>query len=230
VKRVAHRLNHEGIVRDALRSEVDMLEFDVLPEHTDGTGALLLAHDYGDLAARGDGVLTLEQGLDLLCGLDTDLDVDLKLRGYELRVVDALRRRGYLDRVLLSTMEAESLAVVRAAAPEVRLGLSVPKIRHNPFASPLTAAPAYLGLQWLKRVMPARAAREVREGRVDAIMANHHLVTPGLVRAVAAAGGEVYAWTVDSEARMRAMRAMGVHAVITNDPRLFLVTDPEVAT
>ena len=59
MKRVAHRLNHEQIVRDALRSEVDMLEFDVLPEHPDGTGELLLAHDYGDVAARGDDVLTL---------------------------------------------------------------------------------------------------------------------------------------------------------------------------
>ena len=30
-----------------------MIEFDVLPAHLDGTGELLLGHDYGDLVARG---------------------------------------------------------------------------------------------------------------------------------------------------------------------------------
>jgi glycerophosphoryl diester phosphodiesterase len=229
VKRVAHRLNHEQIVRDALRSEVDMLEFDVLPEHPDGTGELLLAHDYGDVAARGDDVLTLEQGLDLLCAFDIDLDVDLKLPGYEARVLGALRDRSFLDRVLVSTMEPASLAAVRAADPSVRLGWSVPRIRKNPFASPLTVAPAYLGLQWLKRVMPGRVAAALREGRVDAIMANHHLVTPALVRAVEGAGGELYVWTVDDAARIARLRDLGVHAVITNRPDLF-VMEPGVAT
>jgi hypothetical protein len=31
---------------------VDMIEFDVLSENIDGTGRLLLAHDYGDAARR----------------------------------------------------------------------------------------------------------------------------------------------------------------------------------
>jgi glycerophosphoryl diester phosphodiesterase len=38
---------------------------------------------------------------------------------------------------------------------------------------------------------------------------------------VRAAGGELYAWTVDDEPTIRAMEAMGVTGVITNDPRLF---------
>ena len=36
----------------ALAAGVDMVEFDVLPEHLDGTGRLLLAHDYTDLGGR----------------------------------------------------------------------------------------------------------------------------------------------------------------------------------
>jgi glycerophosphoryl diester phosphodiesterase len=228
VKRVAHRLNTEQIVRDALRSQVDMLEFDVLPERPDGTGELFLAHDFGDLAARGDAVLTLDQGLDLLCALDVDLDVDLKLPGYEDRVLAALRSRGFLDRVLVSTMEPESLVAVRAAEPAVRLGWSVPRIRRNPFRSPLTAVPAYVGLQWLRRAVPGRAAAAIARGEVDAIMANQLLVTPALVRAVRAAGGELYVWTVDDAARIERLRAMGVDAVITNRPELFAVTEEGV--
>jgi glycerophosphoryl diester phosphodiesterase len=52
-------------------------------------------------------------------------------------------------------------------------------------------------------------------------MAHWRLVTPRLVRAVHAAGGELYVWTVDEEPRIRALEKLGVDAVITNDPRLF---------
>ena len=47
--------------RAALAAGVDMIEFDVLSERTDGSGELLLAHDYG--ALREGTPLTLAQGL-----------------------------------------------------------------------------------------------------------------------------------------------------------------------
>lgn len=223
MKRVAHRLNTEALVRAALHPLVDMLEFDVLPERTDGTGALLLAHDYADVAARGAEVLTLEQGLDLLLPLGIDLDVDLKLPGYELPVADALRERGALDRVLVSTMEHASLRLLRARAPDVRLGWSVPRLRRDPLRSPLTAVPAYAILWEFRRRLPARAAAAIRDGEVEALMANHRLITPALVRAVDGAGGELFAWTVDDAERIRELEELGVHGVITNDPRLFVM-------
>jgi glycerophosphoryl diester phosphodiesterase len=46
-------------------------------------------------------------------------------------------------------------------------------------------------------------------------------VTPSLVEAVFAAGGELYVWTVDDARRIRSLEALGVTGVITNDPRLF---------
>ena len=36
----------------ALRHGVDMIELDVLSEHSDGSGRLLVAHDYEDAARR----------------------------------------------------------------------------------------------------------------------------------------------------------------------------------
>ena len=207
----------------AAEAGVDMIEFDVLPEHLDGTGELFLAHDPADLERRrADGTLmTLEDGLDHLCGTGLELDVDLKLAGYEQRVVDALRSRDVVDRSLVSTMETGSLATMREIAPEIRLGWSVPRLRRNPFDSKWTVLPAYAGLRYLRRVLPRRAARALREGRCDALMANDHLVTPALVRAVLGAGGELYVWTVDKPDRIEALRALGVTAVISNDPRLF---------
>lgn len=52
-------------------------------------------------------------------------------------------------------------------------------------------------------------------------MAHWRLVTPALVRAVDAGGGELYVWTVDDATQMARLTAMGVDGIITNDPRLF---------
>jgi glycerophosphoryl diester phosphodiesterase len=206
----------------ALRAGVDMVEFDVLPESLDGGARLLLAHDLHDIGARTP--LTLDEGLahfsqDAWTGVD--LIVDLKLPGYEERVVAAIRERGAEERVLVSTMETASLDRLRVVAPDVRIGWSVPRIRKNPFESRLTAAPAYVGMHLLRQVLPRRAAQALREGRCDAVMANHHLVTEGLVRAVLDNGGELYVWTVDLGDRIAAFERLGVTGVITNDPRLF---------
>ena len=64
----------------ALAHGVDMIEFDVLPEHQHdpATGRLLLAHDYDHV----DGAPTLDEGLAHLASsafAGVELDVDLKL-------------------------------------------------------------------------------------------------------------------------------------------------------
>jgi glycerophosphoryl diester phosphodiesterase len=206
----------------ALAAGVDMVEFDVLPERVDGSGGLVLAHDFHDAARRTP--LSLEEGLahfaqDAWAGIE--LDVDLKTTGYEQRVIDALREYGLAERALISTQQEESLRVVRAAAPDIRLGWSVPKVRRNYLASPFTRIPAMALVQYARRVLPGRAAEAIRAGRIDAIMAHWALVTPRLARVIEAAGGELYVWTVDDATRIAALDAIGVTGVITNDPRLF---------
>jgi glycerophosphoryl diester phosphodiesterase len=206
----------------ALAAGVDMVEFDVLPEHVDGSGRLVLAHDFNDAARRTP--LTLEEGLahfaqDAWAGVE--LDVDLKTTGYERRVIDALREYGLAERALMSTMQEESLGVVRAAAPDIRLGWSVPKVRRNYLANAFTRVPAMALVQYARRVLPGRAAAAISEGRIDAIMSHWALVTPRLVRAIEGAGGELYVWTVDDARRIAALDAIGVTGIITNDPRLF---------
>jgi glycerophosphoryl diester phosphodiesterase len=205
----------------AVEAGVDVIEFDVLREER-GEG-LILAHDWADAAERGTPH-TLEEALtyfssDRFAGIE--LDVDLKLPGYELRVLEALRSSGVLERALVSTQYEESLALLRAAGPGVRLGWSVPKLTRDPFRSPITRVPAYLGLQVMRAVLPRRAAAAIRARRCDAVMAHWRLVTPRLVQAIRAAGGELYVWTVDDLGRLRALEALGVTGVITNDPRLF---------
>jgi glycerophosphoryl diester phosphodiesterase len=118
-------------------------------------------------------------------------------------------------------MEWPSLRAVRIAEPGVRLGWSVPKVRRDYLASPWTRYPAYVAAGAGRRILPARAARAIRGGLIDALMCHWALVTPRLARAVERAGGELYVWTVDDPQRIAALERMGVTGVITNDPRLF---------
>jgi glycerophosphoryl diester phosphodiesterase len=206
----------------AVAAGVDMIEFDVLPERLDGTGRLLLAHDYEDAGRRSPA--TLEEGLAYLAGdrfAGLDLLVDLKLPGYELRVVGELEAAGLTDRAMISTQYVESLDKIRASGSKVRLGWTVPKLRRDPFRTPWMLPFAYSGLLALRAALPALASRAIRSGRCDAMTAHWRLVTPALVRAVARADGELYVWTVDELPRLRALHALGVTGLITNDPRLF---------
>jgi glycerophosphoryl diester phosphodiesterase len=207
----------------ALEHGADMIEFDVLPEDLDDRRGcrLVLAHDYTHDPARAP---TLEEGLDHLVTdafADVALDVDLKLPGYEDRVVQALRDRGLLDRALVSTMYLESVDRLKALEPGLRVGWSVPKARRDYTLSAVWKIPAYGMIALGRAILPLRAASELRRGRCDAFMVYWRMVTPRLVRAVHRAGGELYVWPVDDEARIRTFEAMGVDGVITNDPRLF---------
>jgi len=206
----------------ALEAGVDMIEFDVLPEHPDGSGELVLAHDHADAAGRTPH--TLEEGLEHFRGEAygaIDLDVDLKLPGYEERVVEALRRFGLDRRALISSMERPSLRLLRERHPQMRLGWSVPRLKRNPFERAHTAVPAYLGLHVLRHTLPGQARRAIAAGAVEAVMAHHRLVTPRLADAVRRAGGELFVWTVDDARRIAWLDGLGVTGVITNDPRLF---------
>ena len=206
----------------ALGTGVEMIEFDVLSERTDGSGELLVAHDYEHLTARG--TMTIAQALAYLSQsrfAEMRFDVDMKLPGYELRTLAALSEAGLLERSLISSMYLRSLDVIRQAAPSVPIGWSVPRVRRDYTMGALTRYPALAVVTGLRLALPYAATRALRSGRCDAIMAQWRLVTRELVRKVKEAGGELYVWTVDDAARIARLDDLGVTGVITNDPRLF---------
>ncbi len=206
----------------ALHHGVEMIELDVLCEHADGSGRLLVAHDYEDMHEREP--LTFEQALDHLAGerfAALQLDVDVKLPGYEQRVLQALRDHGLVERSLASTMFPQTLAFLRASEPALRLGWSVPRVRRDYTTDMLTAIPALAFLTGYRVALPGRARARLRAGHCDAVMAHWRVVTRALVRAVREGGGELYVWTVDDAPRIAKLTAMGVDGIITNDPRLF---------
>jgi glycerophosphoryl diester phosphodiesterase len=202
----------------ALGAGVDMIEFDVLRLRD---GRLVLAHDYEDAGRRDPA--TLDEGLDHFAGeaySGVELDVDMKLPGYEREVVEGLGHRGLAERALVSSHYLESLDRVTELAPGLRRGWSVPRVRRDYMRSPL--APVAWGVARVMRArLPGRAAALLRAGRIDAVMSHWILVSAALVRRVHDAGGELYVWTVDDPGRIRRLEQLGVDGVITNDPRLF---------
>jgi glycerophosphoryl diester phosphodiesterase len=225
VKRIGHKGadhvapgNTIASFEAALEHGVDMIEFDVLRTRD---GRLVLAHDWEDADERD--CLTLDEGLDHFAGevyADVELDVDLKLPGYEREVVEGLEIRGLGERALVSTTYIESLDELGELAPDLRRGWSVPRARRD-YTRTVWAVPAYAVLRWWRARLPARAARLIASGGCEALMAHRLLVTPRLVSSVQGAGGQLYVWTVDDADRIAALEDLGVDGVITNDPRLF---------
>ncbi len=223
VRRVGHAIVRAGDDLESLAERLrgarwEMVELDVL-EHR---GELVVAHDAGDLdhprpVRFADALARLRE----LLASEVQLDVDLKATGYELAALDALREAGLVDRTLVSTMNPSTLRALRAAEPSLRRGLSVPRARRDHLSHPLTRPLALAGLAALRRALPRRAAAVVASGLASAIMAHWAVITPGLVAAVAAEGGELYAWTVDDARRARQLEALGVTGVIANDARVF---------
>jgi glycerophosphoryl diester phosphodiesterase len=202
----------------ALETGVDMIEFDVLRLRD---GRLVLAHDYEDAAKREP--VSLEEGLDHFATdayADVELDVDLKLEGYEREVVEGLLARGLGERSIVSSMYLDSLDRVGELGPGIRRGWSVPRVRRDYTRGP--GAPiAYAVARLIRRRLPGQSAKLIRAGRIEAVMTHWLLASGRLVKQVKAAGGHVYVWTVDDAARIERFAAMGVDGIITNDPRLF---------
>ena len=204
----------------ALEHGVDMIEFDVLRTRD---GRLVLAHDYEDSETRD--CVTLEDGLAHFAGeayAGVELDVDMKLPGYEREVAEGLARHGLVERSLVSTMYPESLDRLGELDPRLRRGWSVPRVRRNYLRAPLyVRLPVYGIALYMRARLPGQAAARIRAGGCEAIMCHQILVSGRLVRTVHAAGGQVYVWTVDDASKIRALETLGVNGVITNDPRLF---------
>ena len=205
--------NSLAAIEAALREGVDAVEFDVLG---DGDG-LVLAHSHHDL--DGDRA-SLDDALALIASSSAGAHVDLKRRGHEAGIADALRRHGLLERSVVSSLDAAALRDVRRHEPRLRVGLSYPEDRLG-VAGYRAAAPALaVGLAALKRTLPIVLPRWLDRAGASAAMLHHALVTPRVVARCHARGAGVWAWTVNDGATAARVAAAGADAIITDDPRI----------
>lgn len=183
---------------------VDIVEFDVRV----WKGELVLAHTRLDAPRRGN--LRLQQALRYLSSpgfREIELNVDLKQVGCEPAVLEALRGTGLLERTVISSQMQDVLDRVRALEPRARVGISI---------GGRVARLSRRWQDWREQVLAGLAAR-----RWDALMAQHRLIDRRLLEDVIDRRRLLYAWTVNERPAIDALTELGVHGIVTADPRLF---------
>jgi len=183
---------------------------------------LVVAHDWHDAERRTP--LKLTEALDAFLEPPLDrveIDVDIKLPGREEEIVAALRERDLIERAMVSTMELYSLGRILALEPKLRRGWTYPKVTRDWASKRWAKAPMLAALVAMRHRLPGLAAEKLPKLGVESMWVYHPLVSGRLARIAELAGVELIAWTVDDLPRMRKLAAVGVHGLVSNDPRLF---------
>jgi glycerophosphoryl diester phosphodiesterase len=183
---------------------------------------LVVAHDWEDAERRTP--LKLTEALDAFLEPPLDrveINLDVKLPGREEEMVEALRERGLMERAMISTMEMHTLGRVLELAPELRRGWTYPKVTNDWTRKRWAKLPMAAALIGMRARLPGLAAEKLPQFNVAAMWVYHPLISSRLARICDLAGVELIAWTVDDLPRMRRLLGMGVHGIVSNDPRLF---------
>lgn len=206
-------------LRAALEAGVDLIEFDVVAAPPAGT--LVVAHSVPEMQPE---TPTLDEVLRFFVdeAPDVGAHVDLKQRGREREVIDALRRSDLVGRSFVSSSSPRLVRrLAGLAGPRPPVGITVPRGVLGISDEGRTALIARVALRVLRVVTPFAIRPLLAYTGADAVVLHHTLVSERSVRAAHARGVPVVTWTVDDRDELARVVAAGVDAVVTNDPRMF---------
>lgn len=196
----------------ALDAGLDGVEWDVR-RLLDGT--LVIHHD----AELADGralpqmrraelpgsVPTLDEALAWAADTGAYVNVELKFESVKVddrvgRTLDAIRAFGQGKRVIVSSFMPTQLLAARQLAPEIQRGLLI----HRAYPAPVLAL-------------------AMRLTGSAALHPQHSLISPALLQQAKRAGWRVNAWTVNEEADVKRLVALGVDGLIGDVPGVLKV-------
>jgi glycerophosphoryl diester phosphodiesterase len=220
--------------RNAIALGVDALEFDL---HMTADGEVIVLHDptlerattgrgavrdlkRADLAAlklrAPDGsvgeeqIATLAAVLDLAAPATVELMPEIKVDanrqrydGIEEKVLALLRSRGLLERATVQAFQPETIRRLRQLEPRARTMFLMGR-----------------GDVERMRARPAEAVRRARELGATDLGMNHRLIDADVVSAARDAGIRLSAWTVNEDADIHRMLALGVGVIMSDRPDL----------
>lgn len=151
-------------------------------------------------AGEGEKIPTLEEYLDWVAGEAITTNIELKnsicrYEGMEEKVIEAVESRGLGSRVILSSFNHYSMQKCKQLAPQLKCGL--------------------LYDCWL-----LDAGAYAQKYGMDFVHPHFGYLAPDIVAEFRQSGVGVNTWTVNERADMERMLALGVDAIITNDPAL----------
>jgi glycerophosphoryl diester phosphodiesterase len=144
----------------------------------------------------GESPPTLEQVIDLVRGrmrINIELKYNVPDPGLAPAVVGLLRRKDFLDEVVITSLDYAALKQVERLEPRLRTG----------------------------HIVTAAVGNVVRT-EADFLSLNAAQATPSLIRRAHSAGKQVHVWTVNEPELMLRMIERGVDNVITDDPALLV--------
>jgi glycerophosphoryl diester phosphodiesterase len=204
----AHRCLTREAIEEALRLGVDYIEFDL---QRCADGQLVLHHDPVDVPPPG--VLTYDEALALLAGRNR-AHLDVKFHG--AGVLEAVERAVEVlgtDRLIVTTLDDESVATVRAwseaHAPGLLVGLSLGRGVHgSPFLRQVRV-----------RISELFPRRRYGSSRANLVVAHHFLARLTVARFARRHRLPLLVWTVDTAPSLRYWTRSGrAWLVTTNDP------------
>lgn len=163
------------------------------------TAAEIASVDIGrkhDAKFAGEVPPTLEEVIELARGrmrINIELKYNVPDPGLAPAVVELLRRKDFLDQVVITSLDYAALKQVESLEPGLRTG----------------------------HIVTAAVGNVVRT-EADFLSLNAAQATPSLIRRAHAAGKEVHVWTVNDPELMLRMIERGVDNVITDDPALLV--------
>ena len=181
---------------------VAMISHDtILDRVSDRTGRVgnLTAAELAEVDLGGEGFISLAQALEQFP--DTRFNIDVKDTVAINGVVSAVRDAGALDRVLLTSFSAARRRAVTRRMPTVASSASATEFLAVASAIRLGLTPP----------LPLIHALQIPE-RANGMT----LVTEQLVARYHRLGLEVHVWTINDEATMRRVLAMGVDGIVTD--------------
>jgi len=172
---------------------------------TDGTGKvadLTLAQIKSFDAGQGEPVPTLQEVIDIFRAAwqqerHTLLLIELKGEGTAAPTVDAVRRNGVENRVVLISFSAERVAEAGRLLPQVATGLITSSLQPDPIETALQVG-------------------------AQSVHLRHDLATREWVERAHAAGLQAQVWNIDEVQTMKWAIALGVDGISSNDPALLL--------
>ena len=157
----------------------------------------------------GERIPTLEQAIELARGRIV-LNIELKFNGHDEqlveRVLDIVRREGFADEAVITSLNYPALQAVRRITTDVPTGFIV-----------------------------ASTVTNITRLDVDFLAIDRRLATPAFIRTAQRASKEVHVWTVNDRPTMQRLIELGVDNIMTDEPTMLrdllaeraALTDPE---
>jgi len=216
VVRVGHRgaaalaaENSLAAVEAAAAHGVDVVELDVV-------GGFRVSHED---AAPPDSP-ELDDVLELAARLGLAVQIDVKVRGLEAGIVEALERHALFERAFVSSFSPPILAAFAGLRPELPRAFTYPEDRLGLSGRRLVAPVVRPGLAAMRAALPYRLPRWLAAVDARAATLNWAVVTPAVIEVCHRLGVAVYAWTVNDAALATTLVETGIDGIITDDPRI----------